>query len=517
PEDYDEIAVSEYYATCMVNWSYNYKDDSGNTVVIKNIDEIVNEDNPLYLTIGTTESKFSYKIVGIVNVGGIDKKFDKLMDDFDMCSAADQNEFFNYINNSFHLYAFVKSGFAEYAYAKYNTLFQYGNKAYLYQIATKTVWDNEDQPLIISQRNNFYRYQELKALTDNYFFIDDGKTELNRYEVLVDVSQFETLYTDIITTLVDAASADKRFNNEVENIVLSLNAAKDAKTTAEEKLTNLKSAIDKLNLVQAAMDNVSEITRDESIFNRYYTMGKYDTSVYEQGTANPVEIKLDQPYYKIVGFFAGVSIPKAGVVSMAMTDDSFESLGIRLEQGAYSALIATNLGGGNSRAMGSKLLNGSDVIYTCRNNAIALIKMNSIYFDKMADLFWIVSGIFAVFAIAMFANFIASSIKSKYGEIGILRALGARGRDVLNMFLVETVAVALVNAVFACLLAWGGGYLVNLYLAKFLNFYIPIATFGARQILIVSALSLAVGLVSAIIPIVIASSRKPVETIRRSM
>lgn len=517
PEAFDEIAISQYYALCMVNWSYNYKDANGDTVIVKDVDEIVNDKNPLYLTVGTADSKFSYKIVGIVNTGRIDKKFDKMMGDFDKCSAADQNEFFNYVNNSLNLYAFVKPGFSKYALAKYNTLTQYGNKAYNYQIAIKTMWNVEQRPLIISTRNNFYRFEELTALTDNYFFIDENKTSLEQNEILVDVSQFDTLYSDLVGMLLEAASSDKQFNNDIENIILSLNATKDAKTTAEEKLTNLKSAIENLTLVQDAIDNVEEVTRLESVFYRYYTMCMYDTSVYEQGTNNPVSMPLDNVYYKIVGFFSGVSIPKVGVTSMVMTDESLESLNIRLEQGEYSYMVATNLGNGKSNTMGKLLLDEDDIIFTCRNNAISLIKMNSMYFDKIADLFWIVSSIFAAFSVAMFANFIASSIKGKYAEIGILRALGARGKDILNMFLVETIAVAIINAVFACLLAWGGGYLVNMYLAKFLNFYIPIATFGARQILIITAMSLFVGMASASIPIALVSRQKPVETIRRAM
>lgn len=517
PNDYDEIAVSEYYARCMINWSYNYKDANGDTVIVKNIEDLIDEKHPLPLTLGTTDSKFSYKIVGIIDTGRIDPKFDKMMGDFDNCSAADQNEFFNYINNSYNLYAFVKPGFAKHSVAKYNTLLAYGNKAYTYQIATITMWDDENLPLIISTRNNFYRYDELTSLTDNYFFIDKDKNLLEKNEILIDVSQFATLYTDIYNTLIDAATVDKRFSNDVENIILSLNLVKDVKTSPQEKLTNLQSAIEKLNEVQDAMDAVSGTTRNESIFHRYYTMFKYDISVYEQGTTNPVSVPLENCYYKIVGFFAGVSVPKAGVTSIVMTDDSFEELGIRLEQGEYSSMIATNLGKGKSKVMGKLFLNDEDVVYTCRNNAIALIKLNSIYFDKMAELFWIVSGVFAAFSIVMFSNFITTSIKSKYTEIGILRALGARGKDILNMFLVETIAVAIVNAVFACLFSWGGGYLVNMYLAKFLNFYIPLATFGWRQILIISALSLVVGLASAIIPIAIVSRQKPVETIRRAL
>ena len=153
---------------------------------------------------------------------------------------------------------------------------------------------------------------------------------------------------------------------------------------------------------------------------------------------------------------------------------------------------------------------------SCSNTAISLVKTNSAQFERLSNLFWIASGVFAAFSIVMFSNFISTSIKNKYGEIGILRALGARGLDIMKMFVAESAVIAIINALGACILAWIGTLLVNSYIKTYFNFYIPIANFGLRQILITLALSVLVAIVSAVIPITLVSKQKPVETIRKS-
>ena len=82
-ESYDEIAISEYYAYCMLNWGYTYTDENKNEVHPTKIEELINTENPLPLTLGTSGAKQTYKIVGIINTGKINKKFDKLKENFE--------------------------------------------------------------------------------------------------------------------------------------------------------------------------------------------------------------------------------------------------------------------------------------------------------------------------------------------------------------------------------------------------------------------------------------------------
>ena len=58
------------------------------------------------------------------------------------------------------------------------------------------------------------------------------------------------------------------------------------------------------------------------------------------------------------------------------------------------------------------------------------------------------AGVLAVFAALLLFSFISASINAKKKEIGILRAVGARGIDVFKIFIVEGIAVTLLCLVF---------------------------------------------------------------------
>lgn len=510
PQSYEEIAVSEYFANCMINWRYAYVNSNGDKVETQNIDQIVNVDDPLTLTIGPAGSKATYKIVGIVKTGEIAERFEPLKSNFEDASASEQNDLLNYVNNGYFLYGFVQKGFVSNALKQYNTLPKFVNRAYAYRF---TLVDDISGKETVTTRENFYRFDDLKDLTSDYMFINADKTTLIGNEVLLDVRQFETIYADVIQCLKQIADNDEDFINhsiEIDNYLTILKG----NGTAEDKLEAIRSAIQYMDEIQAAIDFTDGVTRDESVFNKNITVRKFDVSQYEANTSNLKEVSVKNKTYKIVGFYADVAV--SPVTSFVLTDEGISNLGVNLSQGAYSSFIATNTGSGNINALSSVILNDSGTCFTCKNNAIAIIRANSVFFSRLSILFLIVSGVFAVFSIAMFANFITTSIKSKYSEIGILRALGASGVDILKMFVVETVVVALINAVLACVLSALGCLCVNWYLDRFLSIFISIAAFGWRQIGIILAMSVAVGLLSATIPIWSVSKQKPVETIRRA-
>lgn len=513
PNDYSEIAISEYFAYCMLNWSYTYKDVQNNDKVLNSFDEIINEQKPLTLKIGTSGARETYKIVGIINTGKINKKFDKLKTNFEDNSNMDQSEFINYINNSLNLYAFVKPGFVDYCISKYNTLNKFINKAYNFEF-------NAENGTIKTQRDTFYTYDNFKKLILNntnpnedfvpYMFLENNKTELKENEILVDITQFKTLYEDVINTLKNFAENNLDIYPKFSGYSAEIDKAlEDIKTQKGKNGMDLfKSALKKLEEIQETRN------RNENPFKRNFIVKKTDTSKYQPGTTKPIEVSVENNKYTIVGFYTNVNVSASN--SFILTTEGINNLGINRMQGPYSSFVATNTGKGNINTLSNLLLKTSGVCYTSKNNAIAMIRANGEFFSNLSLLFLIVSGVFAAFSIVMFSNFISTSIKNKYGEIGILRALGARGSDILKMFVVEAVTIALINALCAVVLSAVGCVFVNMFLAKYLNLYIPLAAFGIRQVLIIFALSIGVGIISAILPIITVSRQKPVETIRRA-
>lgn len=128
-------------------------------------------------------------------------------------------------------------------------------------------------------------------------------------------------------------------------------------------------------------------------------------------------------------------------------------------------------------------------------------------------LYWI-GVVFAVFSAVLFAVFVANSIVQKKNEIGVLRAIGARGLDVYRIFLCETGVIALVNALLAIVFTKVVVGLINMSVKGDLFYQISLLHFGIRQILLILAIAAVVALVATFIPIWRIARRKPIDVIR---
>ena len=114
----------------------------------------------------------------------------------------------------------------------------------------------------------------------------------------------------------------------------------------------------------------------------------------------------------------------------------------------------------------------------------------------------------------MLFNYIVTSIINKRPTIGVLRGLGSGGKDILKIFLCESILIALINAIVASVVTAVGCIFVNNYIVNVMQIPIPIALFGIRQALMIFGLSIGTAIVSCILPIIRIAKRKPVDLIR---
>ena len=84
------------------------------------------------------------------------------------------------------------------------------------------------------------------------------------------------------------------------------------------------------------------------------------------------------------------------------------------------------------------------------------------------------------------------------------------------MFFTESVIIALINAVLAVLVAFGGCFFVNLYIRQVMNLSVSFALFTFRQVLIITSSCIVTALAACVIPIINISKEKPVNLIARS-
>ena len=156
-----------------------------------------------------------------------------------------------------------------------------------------------------------------------------------------------------------------------------------------------------------------------------------------------------------------------------------------------------------------------DVYYQMNNRLYdnITVLVNTII-DMLSQVFLWVGVVLALFASLMLFNFISMSISNKKKEIGILRAVGARGVDVFKIFFAESGIIVLICTVISLI--------GSVFMASFLNgilkaeagIEVALFVFGPLSALLMMALALAIALISTFLPVWLAARKKPVESIR---
>ena len=126
----------------------------------------------------------------------------------------------------------------------------------------------------------------------------------------------------------------------------------------------------------------------------------------------------------------------------------------------------------------------------------------------------IAGGVLAGFSVLMLFQFITISIDVKRQMIGILRALGGRSSDVVNIFMIESGFLGLLTAILALALMAGLIPVVNIIFSSVFKVRFAIMTYHALSFVLVFLVSVAASLLSALIPVVREARRLPVEVIK---
>ncbi|MBO4539270.1 MAG: FtsX-like permease family protein, partial [Clostridia bacterium] len=156
-----------------------------------------------------------------------------------------------------------------------------------------------------------------------------------------------------------------------------------------------------------------------------------------------------------------------------------------------------------------------EVAHALVNGAMVTIGMLNDIIETLSEVFLYVGIGFALFAALMLTNFISTSIVFKRREIGILRAVGARGSDVYGIFAIESVIIALINFVLSTIAT---GVVTAVIAASFKKEYhisISILNFGIRQVGLIFGVAVAVALIASFLPTFRISRQKPVDAIKK--
>ena len=109
-------------------------------------------------------------------------------------------------------------------------------------------------------------------------------------------------------------------------------------------------------------------------------------------------------------------------------------------------------------------------------------------------------------------NSMYTSVFERKKEIGVLKAIGAKKRDILLMFLLESGIIGLLGGIIGVILGFSLAYLVKI-IAAYIDITINISI--TLQIIIIAlGFSFLIGVISGMIPAYLASNQEPVDALR---
>ena len=133
--------------------------------------------------------------------------------------------------------------------------------------------------------------------------------------------------------------------------------------------------------------------------------------------------------------------------------------------------------------------------------------------EDMAKILLYVGIGLAAFAGLMLMNFISTSITYKKREIGVLRAIGARGKDVFSIFFSESFVICLINFILSAIGTGVVSSIINNSFASELNISLTLMMFGFKQIALLFVIALGVAFASSFLPVYKFARKNPIDSI----
>ena len=133
--------------------------------------------------------------------------------------------------------------------------------------------------------------------------------------------------------------------------------------------------------------------------------------------------------------------------------------------------------------------------------------------EEMSNILLYVAIGLAVFAGLMLMNFIATSISYKNREIGVLRAIGARSKDVFSIFFSESMIICLINFVLSAIASGVVCTIINNTFVNQLGISLTLLVFGIKQIVLIFAVAVLVAFVSSFFPVFKQARKNPIDSI----
>lgn len=516
PSADDEIAISKYTMEALIKNTEN----NDNYKITEN--NITNVSIDIY-NFGTSGNYTKVKIVGVIDDKTDYSKY-KEMDSTKRMNKSYTYE--NYFNNTFLKMAYVTS-------SKHTQLKKVGTSNSNLSVGNENTSFNLSKDMAFSfesylQKRNeetknwegnyylfknndisgtfnakYYRIQH-NSNTEWYMYNSFDGINFNDYVYYYNNGTYYTRSGELVgeqkTAFEDKFGIDADGDTIPDNFVEGYHT--NESIVADMRITFYKNG----NIVSNG--NFVDIGKDSIIIPEYMAERIWGSD-YQDKIVEGVTIDLMKSYSTIKTFnVVGVSD------SYFYFSDECYSETIEGQFSGYQ-MIATTFDAGSSEDKRFVLYceNGKDANrWTVQNSATSTLNMVESMIDSVAQVFFYIAIAFAVFASLMLMNFISTSISYKKREIGVLRALGARGGDIFGIFFNESMIIAMINFVLSTIATIAGCFIINSAVISS-GLEITLLNVGIRQVALILVVSAGAAFIGSFLPTFKISRKKPIDAI----
>lgn len=471
PENSNEIVITEYtyrihtFAGYYVNGvtigksEINYNDDGGPNSIIGKKYYIDGED---YTIVGVVDTGFNYEKYSSLDPTNRDNG--QSMASYMLLKEIDQ-----VVMSGYHAVVITHEDFL--------TNIEKSKKFRISQVEISGNYISSSSSIAYDKTNKVYKNADT-AINEDQIFLFDGYTSKtpNASQVILDIRVLHDMnYAFFSSNLIDIYNA---FNSYSDNMLSVINSSSN--------LATLKAA--------------------SAVFNKEY----HKITVTENdGNLNR------ETQYDIIGFYVQDTVYNSDTENVIILNASNAN---HLTSNKYSFVIT------QMPTEEAKIKEVVEFFYDNYNeetprryvlsNEVSSIVMeiNDMLESLSSVLIW-VGLAFCLFAALMLMNFISTSISYKKREIGILRAIGARKKDVFSIFYYESLIIAMINFVLSIIATFTVVTILNNVLRNEYGLVITILNFGVRQVAILLGVSILVAIISSLLPVMKIAKKQPIDAI----
>lgn len=394
------------------------------------------------------------------------------------------------LNNAFKIVGIIENDLNEISPLKNVTFDDYAyswDYTSLYQILMSNtenysrVYVNEDFISNLDLKENNMSYNTSKIYVDNkYYVVSQIGYILNEIEAFdgIDLIKFNTLADNEIiidiNVLNDVTNGDYQKKLEEyykENLYIE--------NLSIEKFT--KDYIQKNNIINSKIKtNVTKdkITRDIDNYEEYIIKGV----ILKENYSSTIYYSKDK-------------------INKLVTKNLFASNMFTVASNEEELIKCLN----------TYPIDKSDVLATTKYSDGILECTAFVYLIRLVGKYG--SIFFLMFSMALLINFISTSINYRKKEIGILRALGCKSKDVLKMFIVESLVLVTICLIFADIGINKIVFLFNDVISTFVSNDIKFLVYGNEQKILLITITFAIIIVANLFPIRKITKMKPIDAI----